>query len=71
MVYAAVNSNTESFLDYPNNILGELLVEFKNGAEYIYKNIPFEIMMLIATASSIGQSFNRAIVNGGYDFEKI
>lgn len=71
IVYYANNTNVESFLDYPTNMFGDLMVQFKNGQEYIYRKVPMIHVTKILTSESIGTMFNVLIVKGGFEFEKI
>lgn len=47
-----------------------LEVEFKNGAVYIYYDVPLRIHEAIMNADSVGKCFNERIKKGGYKFER-
>lgn len=71
MVYHAVSEEVEGFIDYPYNIKGDLLVDFKSSQSYIYKDVPFLTFTMVMTSNSIGSAFHSGIVTGGFKFEKI
>lgn len=71
LAYYASDSEVANFIDYPYNIKGDLLVDFKSGQSYIYKNVPFITLTMVMTSNSIGSALHSGIVSGGYEFEKI
>ena len=49
---------------------GDLLIEFKNGEEYLYHNVPVETYYDLVEAKSAGKFLNEAI-KGTYKYTKV
>jgi len=49
---------------------GNLLIEFKNGEEYLYFDVPFEVYTELVNAQSAGKFMNEAI-KGTYKYKRI
>jgi len=49
---------------------GHLRVTFQNGARYIYEDVPFALLMAMASSDSVGQAFSESIKNGSYKYYK-
>ena len=47
-----------------------MLVYFKNGHIYQYKDVPHTIFELLVNAESVGKYFHMAI-RGAYDYERV
>lgn len=56
--------------DWTLNNQGHLRVTFQNGARYIYEDVPFTLLMAIASSESVGQTFSLSIRNGDYKYYK-
>lgn len=65
--YEAVTSSNIDSVAHEN---GDLYVKFKNGSEYKYPNVPFELYEQLRDAPSVGQFLNSSI-KGSYSFERI
>ena len=49
----------------------ELVVTFKRGGAYSYKEVPQEVFQMITQAESVGKAFHSVIKQGGYEYEKL
>lgn len=50
------------------NNQGHLRVTFQNGKRYIYEDVPFALLMALASSESVGAAFNESIKNGNYKY---
>lgn len=71
------DSSMISTLEWNNNAVaygsgtdGELLVRFCNGSTYIYENVTLTVLWDVATAESVGKTYNER-VKGKYEFRKL
>lgn len=64
----AVESSNVSAVGYED--AGNLLVDFKNGSSYRYKDVPRHVYEALATASSVGSMLAES-VRGKFEFERI
>ena len=46
----------------------DLIVKFKTGATYSYKDVPIRVFIELTTAESVGRYFNRE-VKGKYEYK--
>lgn len=65
--YQSVESSNVSSIGYLEN---NLYVMFKNGSEYVYKDVPESMFNELLTAKSVGSTLNNK-VKGVFDFERI
>ena len=56
--WISVESSSLARLKYTG---GELLVEFKGGAQYLYRSVPQQIFLSVITADSVGSTFNTLV----------
>ena len=72
-VITGINSSNVHSLEY-NHETKELIATLKTG-KYSYKNVDKQAFLLIEAAhinkDSVGKEFNRLIVKGGYEYEKL
>ena len=72
-VITGINSSNVHSLEY-NYETKELIATLKTG-KYSYKNVDKQVFLLIEAAyinqDSVGREFNRLIVKGGYEYEKL
>lgn len=59
--------NTDRYMSRAD---GHVRVTFQNGSRYVYENVSAQTVIDVLSADSIGFAFNKAIVNGGYRYEK-
>lgn len=64
-----LNSTMLNSADY-NSVERELTIEFSNGDEYKYKDVPEEILIELGTAQSAGKFFLAKIKNK-FEYEKM
>lgn len=64
-----LNSTMLNSADY-NSVERELTIEFSNGDEYKYKDVPEEIFTELGTAQSAGKFFLAKIKNK-FEYEKM
>jgi hypothetical protein len=62
------NSSNVTAVSYTD--IGALVVQFKNGSEYLYKDVPKEVYEEMCKTESAGKYLNTAI-KGKYEFEKV
>ena len=65
-----VESSSLTRLKYDRTSL-TMLVEFKNGGQYLYQGVGLITFTDLMTASSIGSAFHRLIKTGGFTFQKV
>ena len=68
--WISVESSSLARLKYSRDTL-ELLVEFKGGAQYLYRSVPLETFTDLLTADSIGSAFHKLIKTQPYSYEKM
>lgn len=71
-----VNSSMINQIFYTSTFTKEwLFVEFKNGALYEYKEVPFKVFKNLKNANknseSVGKLFNDTVKSVGYAYKKI
>lgn len=58
-----------------DELIGEATVTFANGRSYRYEGVPLSVFADVVQAAEMGESVgsfvNRAIVKGGYDYERV
>ena len=65
------NGSNVRLLEYPDNVqVGDLVITFKNGAKYRYKNVPLEKVNEMQKAASAGSYLLKNISNT-YKYERI
>jgi hypothetical protein len=62
------NSSLLAEVEY-NNETQELKVQFINGAEYVYENVPASEFEMLTTAESAGQAFQQ--IKNNYTYQKL
>lgn len=58
--WISVESSNIARIKY-NRSSRELLVEFKDGAQYLYQNVPQDTFLFVITADSVGSTFNTLV----------
>lgn len=48
-----------------------LRVTFKNGVDYDYFEVPFNVYVSLRRAESVGSAFDSLVKKGGYAFSKV
>ena len=51
--------------------VGTLIVNFKGGSTYSYREVPLAVIYQVLESDSIGKTFNELIRKGKYKFNRI
>ena len=66
--YVSITSSNIAKIGYSTE--GNLLVEFNNGTEYLYSNVPKDEYEKLRDADSVGSTLNKSIKNK-YECKKL
>lgn len=70
MTYTRVSSSNIAAVGYESST-STLGVQFLNGSEYHYNNVPSHHHSGLLNASSVGSYFDEHIKKGGYSYRKV